>query len=97
MIWAREFGKARQRALHRIQTLANETGGELLADKPENLNTTFSVANIICAAVTIWRLSLLTRNATARRVKLKIDLSPPLQKRREAGREARRSYVAPLR
>jgi len=41
MIWATRIGKLSGTSYLDIQTLANETGGEVLADKPENLNTTF--------------------------------------------------------
>src|SRR5437588_7207547 len=41
MIWATRMGKLGGAPYLDIETLANETGGELLADKPENLDTTF--------------------------------------------------------
>src|SRR5262249_18521213 len=41
MIWATRMGKLGRAPYTDLQTLANETGGELLADKPEKLETTF--------------------------------------------------------
>jgi hypothetical protein len=50
-----------------IQSLANETGGEALSDKPEKLHTTFQTLINTCAAATISPLSPQTKNVTARR------------------------------
>jgi hypothetical protein len=96
MIWATRIGKLGNAPYIDIQTLANETGGELLADKPENLNTTFQT--LMDHLRSRYNLAFVSsnkkRDGTTR--KLKIDVSPPLQK--SEGKlivKARRSYVAP--
>ena len=98
MIWATRIGKLQGAAYLDIQTLANETGGELLADRPENLNTTFQT--LMDHLRSRYNLAFVSsnkkRDGTTR--KLKIDLAPPLQK--SQGKlvvKARRSYVAPTR
>jgi VWFA-related protein len=96
MIWATRIGKLGHAPYMDIQTLANETGGDLLADKPENLNTTFQM--LMDHLRSRYNLAFVSsnkkRDGTTR--KLKIDLSLPLQK--SQGKlvvKARRSYVAP--
>ncbi|HVS81238.1 MAG TPA: VWA domain-containing protein [Pyrinomonadaceae bacterium] len=96
MIWATRIGKIGNAPYIDIQTLANETGGEVLADKPENLNTTFQT--LMDHLRSRYNLAFVSsnkkRDGTTR--KLKIDVSPPLQK--SQGKlvvKARRSYVAP--
>src|SRR5437762_9676053 len=42
MIWATRMGKLGGALSMDLQNLANETGGEVLQDKPENLDTTFN-------------------------------------------------------
>src|SRR5437762_940886 len=42
MIWATRMGKLGGAPSMDLQNLANETGGEVLQDKPENLDTTFN-------------------------------------------------------
>jgi Ca-activated chloride channel family protein len=98
MIWATRIGKLQGAAYLDIQTLANETGGELLADKPENLNTTFQT--LMDHLRSRYNLAFVSsnkkRDGTTR--KLRIDLAPPVQK--SQGKlvvKARRSYVAPAR
>jgi VWFA-related protein len=98
MIWATRIGKLGHAPYMDIQTLANETGGELLTDKPENLNTTFQT--LMDHLRSRYNLAFVSsnkkRDGTTR--KLKIDLSAPVQK--SQGKlvvKARRSYVAPRR
>ncbi len=96
MIWATRIGKLGNAPYIDIQTLANETGGELLADKPENLNTTFQT--LMDHLRSRYNLAFVSsnkkRDGTTR--KLKIDVAPPLQKTQgKLVVKARRSYVAP--
>ncbi|MDX6384091.1 MAG: Ca-activated chloride channel [Blastocatellia bacterium] len=96
MIWATRIGRLQGASYLDIQNLANETGGEVLADKPENLNTTFQT--LMDHLRSRYNLAFVSsnrkRDGTMR--KLKIDLTPPVQK--SQGKlvvKARRSYVAP--
>jgi Ca-activated chloride channel homolog len=96
MIWATRMGRLGGAPYMDIETLANETGGELLADKPENLDTTFQT--LMDHLRSRYNLAYVStnkkRDGTTR--KLKLDLSPPAQK--SQGKlvvKARRSYVAP--
>ena len=98
MIWATRMGKLGGAPYLDIQTLANETGGELLEDKPENLATTFQT--LMDHLRSRYNLAFVSsnkkRDGSTR--KLKLDVSPPLQK--SQGKlvvKARRSYVAPRR
>ena len=79
-----------------IKELADETGGEVLEDKPEHLDTSF--ATLIDHLRTRYSLAFLSsnrkRDGTLR--KLKIDVTPAIDK--SQGKlvvKARRSYVAP--
>jgi Ca-activated chloride channel family protein len=79
-----------------IQTLANETGGEVLSDKPEILDTTFQT--LIDHLRSRYNLAFVStnkkRDGTTR--KLKLDLTPSIQK--SQGKlvvKARRRYIAP--
>ena len=79
-----------------IRELADETGGEVFADKPEQLNTTFKT--LIEHLRTRYNLAFVSsnkkRDGTMR--KLKIDLTPDAQK--SNGKlvvKARRGYIAP--
>lgn len=79
-----------------IKELAEETGGEVMEEKPERLDTTF--ATLIDHLRTRYNLAFVSsnkkRDGSLR--KLKVDLSPELQK--SQGKlvvKARRSYVAP--
>lgn len=79
-----------------IQTLANETGGEILSDKPENLDTTFQT--LIDHLRSRYNLAFVStnkkRDGTMR--KLKLDLTPTIQKAHgKLVLKARRSYIAP--
>jgi VWFA-related protein len=98
MIWATRVGKLQGAAYLDIQTLANETGGEILADKPENLNTTFQT--LMDHLRSRYNLAFVSsnkkRDGTTR--KLKVDLAPSTQKSPvKLVVKARRSYVAPTR
>jgi VWFA-related protein len=97
MIWTTRIGKLGVAYLD-IQTLANETGGEVLADKPENLNTTFQT--LMDHLRSRYNLAFVSsnkkRDGTTR--KLKIDVAPALQTSpAKLVVKARRSYVAPRR
>jgi VWFA-related protein len=79
-----------------IKELADETGGEVLEDKPERLDTIF--ATLIDHLRTRYNLAFVStnrkRDGTLR--KLKIDVNPALHK--SQGKlvvKARRSYLAP--
>jgi len=79
-----------------LEYLANETGGEVLANKPEKLDTTFQT--LIDHLRSRYNLAFVStnkqRDGTTR--KLKLDLEPARQK--SQGKlviKARRSYIAP--
>jgi len=79
-----------------IRELADETGGEVFAEKPEQLDTTFKL--LIEHLRTRYNLAFVSsnkkRDGTMR--KLKIDLTPDAQK--SNGKlvvKARRGYIAP--
>ena len=96
MIWATRLGKLQGAAYLDIQTLANETGGEILEDKPENLRTTFQT--LMDHLRSRYNLAFVSsnkkRDGTTR--KLKIDVAQPLQKSQgPLVVKARRTYVAP--
>ena len=95
MVWATRFGKLGGAPYMDIKTLANETGGEILSDKPERLNTTFT--DLISHLRTRYNLAFTStnknRDGTTR--KLKIDVGAPAQTKGKLVVKARRSYVAP--
>ena len=96
MKWATRVGRLGGAPYIDVETLANETGGEILQDKPENLNTTF--ATLINHLRTRYNLAFVStnnkRDGTTR--KLKIEMGQPVQKARgKLVVKARRSYVAP--
>ncbi len=96
MRWATRIGKLGGAPYVDIQTLANETGGEVLQDKPEKLDSTF--ATLIDHLRTRYNLAFVSsnknRDGTTR--KLKIDIAPAAQKSKgKLVVKARRSYVAP--
>ena len=79
-----------------LEHLANETGGEVLADKPDKLDTTFQT--LIDHLRSRYNLAFVStnkkRDGTTR--KLKLDVDPARQK--SQGKlviKARRSYIAP--
>jgi len=96
MIWATRIGRIGGAPYLDIETLANETGGELLRDKPENLNTTFQT--LMDHLRSRYNLAFVSsnkkRDGSTR--KLKIDLASSSQKSQsKLVVKARRSYVAP--
>ena len=79
-----------------IQDVANETGGEVMSDKPEKLGPTFQT--LIDHLRSRYNLAFVStnkrRDGTTR--KLKLDLAPSIQKTQgKLVVKARRSYVAP--
>ena len=96
MIWATRMGKLGGAPSMDLQNLANETGGEVLQDKPENLDTTFNT--LINHLRTRYNLAFVSSNKKRDGAlrKLRIDLAPAAQK--SQGKlvvKARKSYVAP--
>jgi Ca-activated chloride channel homolog len=79
-----------------IQTLANETGGEALSDKPENLDTTFqTLIDHLRSRYTMAFVSTNKKRDGTRR-QLKLAVAPPTH--RSQGKlvvKTRRSYIAP--
>jgi VWFA-related protein len=79
-----------------LEYLANETGGEVLGNKPEKLDTTFQT--LIDHLRSRYNLAFVSsnkqRDGTTR--KLKLDLDPARQQsQRKLVIKARRSYIAP--
>lgn len=96
MRWATRIGSLGGAPYIDIQTLANETGGEILQDKPEKLDSTF--ATLIDHLRTRYNLAFVSsnkkRDGTTR--KLKIDIAQTAQKSKgKLVVKARRSYIAP--
>jgi Ca-activated chloride channel family protein len=96
MRWATRLGRVGGAHTIDIQKLADETGGELLQDKPEDLETTFTT--LIEHLRTRYNIAFVSsnkkRDGTLR--KLKIELADSTKKTQ--GKllvKARRSYVAP--
>lgn len=96
MRWATRMGRLGGVHYLDIQKLADETGGEILRDKPEELDHTFNT--LITHLRTRYSFSFVStnkkRDGTVR--KLKIDLADGVEK--SEGKlvvKARRSYVAP--
>ena len=79
-----------------VHTLANETGGEVLSDKLEKLDTTFqTLIDHLRSRYNLAFVSLNKKRDGTRR-KLKLDLLPAVHK--SQGKlviKARRSYIAP--
>ena len=96
MRWATRLGRVGGAHMLDIQKLADETGGELLQDKPENLETTFTT--LIEHLRTRYNIAFVSsnkkRDGTLR--KLKIELADSTKKTQgKLVVKARRSYVAP--
>jgi Ca-activated chloride channel family protein len=96
MIWATRMGRLGHAPYLDIETLANETGGELLTDKPENLSTTFQT--LMDHLRSRYNLAYVStnkkRDGTTR--KLRVEVQPGIQKPDEKlVVKARRTYVAP--
>jgi Ca-activated chloride channel homolog len=96
MRWVTRFGRIGGAHTLDIQKLADETGGELLMDKPENLDTTFTT--LVEHLRTRYNIAFVSsnkkRDGTLR--KLKVDLADTTKK--TPGKlvvKARKSYVAP--
>jgi VWFA-related protein len=96
MRWATRFGRIGGARTLDIQKVADETGGEVLKDKPEKLETTF--ATLIEHLRTRYNMAFVSsnkkRDGTLR--KLKIELA--LAAKKTQGKlvvKARKSYVAP--
>ena len=94
--WATRFGRLGGAHYLDIQKLADETGGEILRDKPEELDQTYNT--LITHLRTRYSFSFVStnkkRDGTVR--KLKVDLAKDVEK--SQGRlvvKARKSYVAP--
>jgi len=97
MRWATRLGRVAGANTLDIQKLADETGGELVQDKPENLETSFNT--LIEHLRTRYNLAFVSsnkkRDGTLR--KLKIDLTEGTKKKQQTKLvvKARRSYIAP--
>jgi VWFA-related protein len=96
MRWATRMGRVGGVQYLDIQKLADETGGEILRDKPEELDQTFNT--LITHLRTRYSFSFVStnknRDGTVR--KLKVDLADNVEK--SQGRlviKARKSYIAP--
>ena len=96
MRWATRFGRLASVSYIDIQKLADETGGEVLRDKPEELDRTFTT--LITHLRTRYSFSFVStnknRDGTVR--KLKVDVAEAAKK--SQGKlvvKARKSYVAP--
>jgi Ca-activated chloride channel homolog len=96
MTMATRLGKLGGAPYTDLQTLANETGGELLADKPENLDTTFQT--LVDHLRSRYNLAFVStnkkRDGTTRKLKLEVT-APNQPPRTKLVVKARRSYVAP--
>ena len=96
MVWATRMGKLGGAPYMDIETLANETGGEILSDKPDNLSTTFQT--LMDHLRSRYNLAFIStnkkRDGTTR--KLRIELAQSAQKSKDKlVVKARRSYIAP--
>lgn len=96
MRWATRFGRLGGANYLDIQKLADETGGEIMHDRPGELDRSF--VTLITHLRTRYSLSFIStnkaRDGSVR--KLKIDLSDSVEK--SSGKvvvKARKSYVAP--
>ncbi len=96
MVWATRMGKLGGAPYMDLETLANETGGEILSDKPDNLSTTFQT--LMDHLRSRYNLAFVStnrkRDGTTR--KLKIDVQSHVAKSQsKLVVKARRSYIAP--
>jgi hypothetical protein len=96
MVWATRMGKLGGAPYLDIETLANETGGEILSDKPDNLRMTFqTLMDHLRSRYNLVFVSTNRKRDGATR-KLKIDVQPSVVKlRQKLIVKARRSYIAP--
>jgi VWFA-related protein len=96
MRWATRVGRLGGINYLDIQKLADETGGELLRDKPEELDHAFSTLITHLRAHYSFSFVSTNKNRDGMVRKLKIDLADGVEK--SQGRlvvKARKSYVAP--
>jgi VWFA-related protein len=96
MRWATRLGRLGGLHYLDIQKLAEETGGEVLQDKPENLNETFNT--LISHLRTRYSMAFVSSNKDrdGKVRKLKIDLAEAAKKSQpKLVVKARKSYVAP--
>ncbi|MFN2514942.1 MAG: VWA domain-containing protein [Pyrinomonadaceae bacterium] len=96
MVWGTRMVGAFGAPTLDIKQLADETGGEVLEDKPERLDTTF--ATLIDHLRSRYSLAFVSsnkkRDGSLR--KLKIDVIPPVQEsKNKLVVKARRGYIAP--
>jgi VWFA-related protein len=96
MIWATRMGKLGKAPYTDLQTLANETGGEILTDKAGKLETTFET--LIDHLRSRYNLAFVStnkqRDGSTR--KLKLDVTVPNQPAKsKLVVKSRRTYVAP--
>jgi VWFA-related protein len=94
--WATRFGRLGGASYLDIQKLADETGGELLRDKPEELDRAF--VTLVTHLRTRYSLSFVSTNKTRDGGvrKLKVDLVDGVHKSRgKLVVKARKTYVAP--
>jgi len=96
MRWATRMGKLGGAHTLNIKDLANDTGGEVLEDKPELLDQTFAtlMEHIRSRFSMGFTSTNRLRDGTVR--KLKVELKPQVKKLRgDLVVKSRRSYVAP--
>ena len=96
MIWATRMGRLGGAPYLDLETLASETGGELLQDKPENLDVTFqTLMNHLRSRYSLAFVSSnKKRDGSVRRLRIDVAAGP----QKSQGKlvvKARRSYVAP--
>jgi len=95
MVWGTKLVGAFGAATLDIKQLADDTGGEVMEDKPERLDTAF--ATLIDHLRTRYSLAFVSsnrkRDGSLR--KLKIDVTPVAQRSQKLVVKARRSYIAP--
>jgi VWFA-related protein len=79
-----------------IQTVANETGGEVLSDEPKKLETTFQT--LVDHLRSRYNLAFVStnKNRDGTKRQLRLDLTPAIQNSKsKMVIKARRSYIAP--
>ena len=96
MVWATRVGGVFKVKSMNIRELAEETGGEVLEDKPENLDSAFNtlVSHLRSRYSLAFVSSNKTRDGSVR--KLKIEVAPTaLKSQGKLVVKARKTYVAP--
>jgi len=96
MRWATRFGKLGGANYIDVQKLADDTGGEIMHDRPEELDRSF--VTLVTHLRTRYSLSFVStnkaRDGSVR--KLKVEVANGLEKSRgKLVVKARKSYVAP--